>query len=232
MWISKNTVMAVKEEILDGIKYRYVKRKNMRRIRLSVAADRTVRVSMPYYVTFAEAKKFALSKLSWIRAKLADSSACSPTVLRGGEGFVYFGRSYPLAIEEGTKYKFEFRDSVAVLKEPKDGNTDKRTAFMRKWFAKELEKRIEERLPYWESVCGMRAEKVSVRFTTSKWGSCTYDNRISVSGFIAEKPPECLDYLLVHELVHTVVKNHGKAFYEALERYYPDWKRARKILKS
>ena len=108
---------------------------------------------MPYYVTFEEAKKFALSKLSWIRAKLADSSACSPTVLRGGEGFVYFGRSYPLAIEEGTKYKFEFRDSVAVLKEPKDGNTDKRTAFMRKWFAKELEKRIEERLPYWESVC-------------------------------------------------------------------------------
>ena len=198
--------MAVKEEILDGIKYRYVKRKNMRRIRLSVAADRTVRVSMPYFVTFEEAKKFALSKLSWIRAKLADSSACSPTVLRGGEEFTYFGRSYPLAIEEGTKYKFEFRDSVAVLKEPK--------------------------LPYWERVCGMRAAKISVKYTTSKWGSCTFDNRISVSGFIAEKPPECLDYLLVHELVHTVVKNHGKAFYEALDRYYPDWKRARKILKS
>ena len=119
--------MAVREEKVDGITYRYVKRKNMRRIRLSVTADRTVRVSMPYFVTFEEAKKFALSKLSWIRAKLADSSACSPTVLRGGEGFVYFGRSYPLAIEEGTKYKFEFRDSVAVLKEPKDGNTDKRT---------------------------------------------------------------------------------------------------------
>ena len=78
--------MAVREEKVDGITYRYVKRKNMRRIRLSVTADRTVRVSMPYFVTFEEAKKFALSKLSWIRAKLADSSACSPTVLRGKDG--------------------------------------------------------------------------------------------------------------------------------------------------
>ena len=224
--------MAVREETIDGIAYRYVKRKNMRRIRLTVTADRTVRVSMPYYVTFEEAKKFALSKLSWIRAKLAASSACSPTVLRGGERFVYFGETYPLSIEEGAKHNLEFRDSVAILKEPKDGNADKRTAFMRKWFAKELEKRIAERLPYWESVTGMRAGKVTVRFTTSKWGSCTFDNRISVSGFIAEKPPECLDYLLVHELIHTVVRNHGKNFYEALDRHYPDWKRVRKILRS
>lgn len=224
--------MAVKEEIRDGIKYRYVKRKNMRRIRLSVAADRTVRISMPYYVTFDSAREFALANHNWVHAKLAESSACSPTVLRGGERFVYFGETYPLSIEEGAKYNLEFRDSVAMLKEPKDGNTDKRTAFMRKWFAKELEKRIAERLPYWESVTGMRAEKATVRFTNSKWGSCTFDNRISVSGFIAEKPPECLDYLLVHELIHTAVKNHGKAFYEALDRYYPDWKRVRKILRS
>ncbi len=224
--------MAVKEEILDGIKYRYVKRKNMRRIRLSVAADRTVRVSMPYYVTFESAKQFAMAHHNWVRGKLSESNADSLSVLRGGEKFTYFGKPYRFETKEGAKYNLELSDSIAVLEEPEYGDIDKRTVFLRKWFAKELEKRIEERLPYWESVCGMRAEKVSVRFTTSKWGSCTYDNRISVSGFIAEKPPECLDYLLVHELVHTVVKNHGKAFYEALERYYPDWKRARKILKS
>ena len=224
--------MAVKEEVRNGITYRYRKLRNARRISLTINLARVVTVSMPYSVTYAAARAFAEEKESWIEEKLRDSLSGTDTVLRGGNIFRLFGEEYTLYEKKGSRYKLELGEHRALLEIPENANIEKRTQYLRRRFASELRKALDLRLPFWEQITGMRAVSVSVRYMTSRWGSCTYDNRISVNAFIAELPRECLDYLIVHELIHTAVKNHGKAFYEALERYYPDWKRVRKILKS
>ena len=95
-----------------------------------------------------------------------------------------------------------------------------------------LKRRIEARLPYIEEVTGLRCNGWTVRDMHTRWGSCnTKTHHINLSLMLATRSDAELDYVILHELVHTVVPNHGPDFYALMDRYMPGWKKLRKSLK-
>ena len=95
-----------------------------------------------------------------------------------------------------------------------------------------LKRRIEARLPVIEEVTGLRCSGWTVRDMHTRWGSCnTNTHHINLSLMLADRSDTELDYVILHELVHTVVPNHGPAFYALMDRFMPGWKKVRKGLK-
>jgi len=95
----------------------------------------------------------------------------------------------------------------------------------------ELKKRVAARLPEIENWTGLRCSGWTVRDMHTRWGSCnTKTGHINLSLMLATRSDAELDYVILHELVHTVVPNHGADFYALMDRFMPDWKKIRKAL--
>lgn len=84
----------------------------------------------------------------------------------------------------------------------------------------------------WEPIMGVRAGKVAYRNMTSRWGSCQPSTgRICINVRLALYPPECLEYVVVHELCHLLERGHGPRFYQLMDAFMPDWKQRRAKLR-
>ncbi len=95
-----------------------------------------------------------------------------------------------------------------------------------------LKKRIEKRLPLIEEVTGLHCSGWTVRDMHTRWGSCnTKTHHINLSLMLATRSDIELDYVILHELVHTVVPDHGPDFYALMDRYMPGWKKIRRALR-
>lgn len=98
---------------------------------------------------------------------------------------------------------------------------------------KEFCDRLPDRLRKWEEITGLRASKVSIKNLTSRWGSCNTRTRsLTFNVNLVHYPGECTDYVIVHELCHIIHPNHSPAFWREVEKYFPDWRRVRNILKQ
>ena len=94
-----------------------------------------------------------------------------------------------------------------------------------------LRERIRLRLPIMESLCGISCKSISIRRMKTRWGSCTTKTgAIRINLDLIHYPDSCLDYILLHELLHIRVPNHGPKFKALMTRYMPDWKERRKLL--
>ncbi len=96
---------------------------------------------------------------------------------------------------------------------------------------RELKRRIEERLPVIEEATGLYCNGWTVRDMHTRWGSCnTNTHHINLSLMLATRTDAELDYVILHELAHTVVPDHGPDFYALMDRFMPGWKKIRKAL--
>ena len=85
----------------------------------------------------------------------------------------------------------------------------------------------------WEPVMGVRAGKIAYRNMTSRWGSCNpKTGRICINVQLAKYPPECLEYVVVHELCHLLERGHGPRFKALMDSFLPDWRECRAKLRS
>ena len=98
---------------------------------------------------------------------------------------------------------------------------------------RDLKRRVAERLPEIESCTGLKCSGWTVRDMHTRWGSCnTKTHHINLSLMLATRTDEELDYVILHELVHTKVANHGVEFYAMMDKFMPGWKNVRKKLKK
>lgn len=112
-------------------------------------------------------------------------------------------------------------------------SNSKKISEIKNQMKKALKERIEIRLPIIEDFSGLKANGWSIRDMHTRWGSCnTRTHHINFSLMLAEKSDEELDYVILHELVHTKVPNHGKHFYKYMDVLMPDWKKIRKGMKA
>lgn len=97
----------------------------------------------------------------------------------------------------------------------------------------DLKRRIAERLPEVERRTGLRCNGWTVRDMHTRWGSCnTRTHHVNFSLMLATRSDAELDYVILHELVHTVVPGHGKDFYALMDRFMPGWKQIRKGMRA
>ena len=84
----------------------------------------------------------------------------------------------------------------------------------------------------WEPIMGVKAGQLAYRNMTSRWGSCQPSTgRICINVRLALYPPECLEYVVVHELCHLLERGHGPRFHQLMDRFMPDWKQRRDKLR-
>jgi predicted metal-dependent hydrolase len=217
--------------------------KKVRNINLTVLPPAgRVRISAPRRTSMTTIREFAISHIDWIQKHQArlreherrpqrDYVAPKLRYVDGEEHDVW-GKSYRLAVRE-----VEDRPSVRLTRDrlvlrvrPRTKKAD-REALVQKWYREQIRGVAPLMIRRWERRLGVKVEHVYVRRMKTRWGSCNPDaHTIRINTELATRPPEQLEYIVVHELVHLLEPTHNARFYSLMDRYMPDWQWRREAL--
>ena len=208
-----------------------------KRVRLKVKSDGQIVVSMPLSVSYQEAIRFAESKTEWI-LKQQSKTRSGLSLFTPDSRFKT--RFHQLEITKGNTEKVYNRVGNGIIQifipervsheQPKIQEFIKNTLIeVMRWEAKiYLPKRLKELA----DKHGFNYENVSIKNASTRWGSCSSVNNINLNLHLMRIPEHLTDYVLLHELVHTVVKNHGEKFWLLLEHCYPNARKANKEMNN
>lgn len=210
-----------------------VVRKNIKNIHLGVYPPAgKVRIAAPEWMELDAIRLFAINKLAWIKQqqkKLLAQERETPREYLERESHYVWGRRYLLQIVEA-----EARPSIRLLHRhlrlqvrPGAG-AKKREVLLADWYRSNLRLAVPALLAKWEPIVGACVEHFYVQHMKTKWGSCNPIARnIRLNTELAKKPPECLEYIVVHELVHLREPTHNDRFIALMNRLMPHWRDCR-----
>ena len=211
-------------------------RKNIKHLHLYVLPpDGRVRISAPLYLSAETIAEFVRSRLDWIRkqqAKLAERPQPPVRTYVSGETLFLFGKPIVLSVEYGSGKGTVIRNGGnAILTVPPDSTFEQREAVVKEWYRGLLKEQIGLLLPEWERITGLYCSSWQVKDMKTRWGTCnTQTRKIWLNLRLEENPPGCLEYVILHELAHLKIPDHGKQFESLLDRYMPDWRERRSVL--
>lgn len=220
---------------ISGIKIE-IQKKNIKNLHLAVVPpDGKVRVSAPMHLSNESITMFVRTKLGWIKkqqAKFERQPRQSEREYVSGETLYLFGQQYFLRVEYSYKgNSLILEGNEAILTVRKESNAKQREAFVNEWYRSKLKEKIEIYLPKWENITGLRCESWQTKYMTTRWGTCnTNTGKIWLNLQLAKKPIECLEYVILHELAHLKVRNHGAEFVDILDQHMPYWRSVKKTL--
>ncbi len=214
-----------------------VVRKNIRRINLRVCPpDGSARISAPLRMSLDVIRAFAISRVNWVRKhqqRMRERPSAMPLEYVDGESHYLWGRPYLLQVREAdAPAKVELRDDMLVLNVRPGTKTRKKQSLLDEWYRDRLMEALPELTGKWEWLSGVKAGRYSARKMKTRWGSCnprTGDIRLNTE--LAKKSRECLEYVLVHELVHVLEPSHNHRFKALMDRFMPEWRVVRKRLR-
>jgi predicted metal-dependent hydrolase len=216
-----------KKEHIDGIgEVTFVKTKRTKNLRISMCPYKGVRVSVPYLMSFRKAFSFVIEKQDWIHKHLPEMERKleGQTVFDENTDFNTYRRKLVIIIKPNIKApraKLLKEKILVEFPESLDIYTEQYQDFIRTIIEETWRKEAKELLPIRTSELATKFnlsyEKVSVKNTKSRWGSCSHQNNISLSLHLMRLPKELRDYVILHELAHTVEKNHQPPFWNFLD---------------
>jgi len=207
--------------------------KDIKNVHLSVHPPTgRVRISAPSRMDMNTIRAFAISKLGWIRKQQEQLQAQEREMAREyleRETHFLWGRRYLMQVEEKPgRSSVEIHHAALILRVPPSSSVRRRHVIVREWYRGMLKDAIPPLRTKWEPIVGVAAEDVTVRRMKTRWGSCTpRKGAIRVNLELAKKPPECLEYILVHELVHLLEPTHNARFIAHMDRLMPEWRHRR-----
>lgn len=206
------------------------KRKGSRRVSVRVVDDK-VRVTQPFWVPYAQGIRFAEKHSDWITSQQSQrNTPIADGMVVGKEHYVQFvyGDTLSCRVQGGivrlTLEHGQTPTTPVVQSKLRLG--------VKKALVKEAKHYLPERLDRIAQQFGFVYGDVSIKSMRSRWGSCTSQGNISLNCFLMQAPWELIDYVLLHELVHTKHMNHSSAFWQTLEGYMPDYRQRRKTLRQ
>lgn len=212
-------------------------RKRIKHIHIRVfPPDGRIRVTAPLYVGEEAIRHALLDRLSWIRKKQAfcRSQVRQPgRTLETGEKHWFEGREYVLElVEGGGRQSVDCREDAFLILRARPFSTLKnRERLLREWYRDRLKERIPPLLAKWEPTIGVKAAEWGIKAMRTRWGTCnTQARRIWLNLELVKKPPACLEYVVVHELVHLLERSHNSRFKALMDGFLPDWREKRKRL--
>ena len=211
-------------------------RKNIKNMHLYIMRpDGKIKITAPARLSEEKIRSFILSKLDWIykqQEKIKNEPRVLPQTFSHGETLYIFGKPYSLEVIVG-KYprKFVFSGNRAILYDKKESSTEQREKAVNEGLRLSLKAKVEELLPKWEKITGLHPSSFQIKKMKSRWGTCnTSTKKIWLNLELAHKKEECVDYVILHEICHLKVANHGKDFIALMDRYMPRWKELKKEL--
>jgi predicted metal-dependent hydrolase len=213
-----------------------VVQKDIKNIHLSVYPPTgRVRISAPQRMEMDTIRVFAVSKLGWIKRqqkKLRDQERESPREYLERESHYLRGRRYLLKIVElNAVPKVEVNHSKMLLQVRPGSSMEKKRAVLDEWYREALKETVPPLIAKWEPRIGVKVAKFFVQRMKTKWGSCNHRaGNIRLNLELAKKPPECFEYIVVHEMVHLVEPTHNQRFITMMDRFIPNWQFCRDVL--
>ena len=145
-----------------------------------------------------------------------------------------FGVPHTLTVQDGRTKRTcgVYKDgNQLVMTAMPESTMEERKALLYKWQRTQLQDVAAVLLHQWAPRLQVDVKEWHIRRMRTKWGTCNYRaHRIWLSLALAEQPMDCVEYVVVHELLHLLVPNHSKAFWSLMEQYIPDWKQRRSRL--
>lgn len=221
--------------IIANIPVEVVKKKIKNMHLYVLPPDGHVRVSVPASLSDEVITMFVRTKIGWIRKqreKFQNQPRQAKREYVSGETFYVWGKQYYLQVV----YSYSGNSLVlsgdkAILTVRKESTVKQRENYVRGWYRTQLKEKINQLLPKWEQITDLHPSSWQTKYMTTKWGTCnTQTRKIWLNLQLAKKPVECLEYVLLHELAHLQVKNHGPEFVAILDQYMPFWRDIKKSL--
>jgi predicted metal-dependent hydrolase len=206
-------------------------RSKRRTLTLIVENDGSLTVRAPLRISGTKIHEFVDSHALWIEKKKAQARAVVPSPPKqfiAGELFPYLGRSYALEIVNGQRKALQL-DGTFKLTEQAQVNALK--AFQ-DWYRKQARRLITEHVEQFAARYDFQYKKIRISSARTRWGSCSPSGTLSFSWRSILTPIEVVDYVIIHELVHTIVHNHSKRFWKTVEKILPDYKVHNKWLRK
>jgi predicted metal-dependent hydrolase len=213
-----------------------VVRKEIKNLHLSVLPPQgRVRVAAPRHMSMDTIRVFVISKLAWIRSqqrKMRAQARETPREYLDRESHYVWGRRYLLKrVEKETAPAIELRHRRLVLQVRPGAGEARSQEILEAWYREQIRAAVPELIARWEPVMGVKVGRVFVQRMKTKWGSCNPSSgAIRLNTELAKKPPECLEYIVVHEMAHLLEPTHNVRFVSLMDLFMPHWQHVRDVL--
>jgi predicted metal-dependent hydrolase len=207
-----------------------VQRKNNKHAHLYVyPPEGRVHISAPMHMGLDALRAFAISRLSWIKAQQRQMRAQPRETQReylNRESHQVWGRRYLLeVIEVNAAPVVELKHSALVLQIRPGSNEARREALLESWYREQLRANLPVLLGKWQPLMGVNVRRILVQRMKTRWGGCNPSTgNIRLNTELAKKPPECLEYILIHELAHLIEPTHNNRFLALMDKFMPHWR--------
>lgn len=227
-----------KEEEMEigGLPIKIFRKTNLKNLYIRVIPpDGNITVSTPTEVKDEDIKLFVLKKLpeiTKVRDRMLAQERQSKREYVSGESHYLWGKPYRLqVINEGNQYKIVKTPTKIIMTVPKNATTEAKERAFIEWYRQELMRVLQSVVERCEKRTGIHANEFKIKNMKTRWGTCNNDKRrIWINLQLAKKPMECLEYVVIHELVHLLEKNHTHRFHALVEEFCPTWREAKKLL--
>lgn len=224
--------------IIGGLQIKIIRKSSLKNMYIRVnPPDGIVKVSVPYDISDETIKNFVLTRMpeiTKVRDRMLAQSRQSKREYVSGESCYLWGKQYMLQVTyAGNRYYIEKTPNKIVMTAPIGSTAVNREKAMTEWYRSELKRILPIVLKQCEDRIGVTANACNVKYMRTRWGSCNIvEKRILINLQLVKKPVDCLEYVLTHELVHLLEKNHNNRFRSLVEKYCPNWKDAKQLLQD
>lgn len=212
-------------------------RKNIKNLHLGVYPPHgRVRVAVPLRLDDEAVRLAVITRLGWIRRQqegFARQARQSEREMVSGESHYVEGRRYRLdVIEQDGPPSVRLRNMrILELRIQPGSSRDARAAVLERWYRQRLREQIPALIAKWEPEIGVTVAAWGIKRMKTRWGTCTIEaRRIWLNVELAKKPASCLEYILVHELLHLRERHHNERFTQTMDRLLPQWRHYREEL--
>lgn len=227
----------MREEVeIGGLPVEIIRKRNLKNLYIRVhPPEGNVTVSAPLEQTLDDVRLFVLKKLPEIikvRERMLAQDRQSKREYVSGESHYLWGKPYRLqVIYEGAKRSIVKAPSKIIMTVPEGTDEKTRESLLTEWYRQELKRVLESVVIGCEKKTGVYANEFRIKNMKTRWGTCNIEKRrIWVNLQLVKKPVECLEYVVIHELVHLLERNHTHRFHALVEEYCPTWREAKKLL--
>ena len=207
--------------------------KERKTLAIEVHPDSSVHVKAPLDTDLTQIEAKLSKRASWIRKEQQKFSEYAlPLTQRRyitGETYRYLGKQYRLKVTKGDTERVRLWCGYIEVYAPEKATPDKLAKLLGGWFRENAERVFSER--YRMCLETVKTHKIihegslELRRMPKRWGSCTKEGKILLNPSLISAPKDCIDYVITHELCHTVHHNHSAAFYTLLDQVMPEWKK-------
>lgn len=213
--------------------------KDIKNIHLTVyPPDARVHISAPMSMQADSIRLYIITKLEWIKKRIEmiqNQARQTEREYVSGENHYYKGIRYrlnviyhqapPSVVVNGTQF-IDLYVRVGTTKE-------KRAEVMREWYREELKKSIPDIIQKWEKILQVQVDEWQIKQMKTNWGTCNIENkRILINLELAKKPLYCLEYVVLHEMIHLLQRYHNEKFIHYMDMHLPNWKQIRTELNN